>query len=180
MESYEMGETLPFSKEGVEDIIKFLEKNPDYIVKDIQDNLQLRNTDIDLLLININNINKLKIYKIEVKSDRCYNTHNYFFETISNKTKNTVGCFLYSEADYLFYYFQNEKELHMLPFKKTRKWFCENKDRFQTKCPATRNNKGQILYRTEGKIVPRSIVRNEVGGIVVKYDILNSDIIIKN
>ena len=178
-----MNETLPFSKEGVDDIIKFLEKKPYYIVKDIQDDLQFRKVDIDLLLIDNKDINNPKTHKIEVKTDRYYNTYNYFFETISNKTKNTTGCFLYSEADYLFYYFQNEKELHMLPFKKTRKWFCENKDRFQTKYPATRNNKGQILYRSEGKIVPRSIVRNEVDGIVVKYDILDfnsPNIIVKN
>ena len=165
MENYK--KTLDFSKSGVNDIIKFIENNkPYYIVKDIQDNKQLRNTDVDLLVINVKDIDNLKISKVEVKTDRYYYTGNYFFETISNKNKNTVGCFLYSKADFLFYYFQDKKELHILPFKETREWFNKNKNRFETRQPATPDDDGQILYESEGKIVPRNIVSDEVKGII--------------
>ncbi|MEW6499503.1 MAG: hypothetical protein AB1589_44625, partial [Cyanobacteriota bacterium] len=59
---------------------------------------------------------------VEVKGDRWNRTNNFFFETHSNLEKGTMGCFLYTEADWLFYYFVNTRLLYKLPMPKTRDW----------------------------------------------------------
>ena len=44
------------------------------------------------------------VITVEAKADKVISS-NIFFETISNKEKNTLGCMLKTEADYIFYYF---------------------------------------------------------------------------
>jgi len=42
---------------------------------------------------------------IEIKGDTYHRTGNFFLETHSNKERNTPGCFMYTEADFVYYYF---------------------------------------------------------------------------
>ena len=53
------------------------------------------------------------VITVEAKADKVISS-NIFFETISNKEKNTLGCMLKTEADYIFYYFIAFKELYIL------------------------------------------------------------------
>ena len=52
-----------------------------------------------------------KVITVEAKADKVPSS-NIFFETISNKEKNTLGCMLKTEADYVFYYFLAYKEFY--------------------------------------------------------------------
>lgn len=168
MESYGMKKLLDFSKEGVNEIIDYMHKNCSrYKIIDIQDDIDTRKTDVDLIIVDAKDMDFLRTFKVEVKTDRYFNTGNYFFETISNKNKGTLGCFLYTKADYIYYYFIDVKELHIIPVKVTRKWFLKNIDRFPKKWTSTRGAE-DILYSSEGRIVPRAIVMNELSNIIVK------------
>jgi hypothetical protein len=119
-----------------------------------------RKKDIDLLWSTKQEA-KVSEYSIEIKGDRYYTTGNYFFETISNEEKGTSGCFLYTEADFIYYYFLEQRELHILPMPETRKWFIENMNRFKERKTSTLI-KAANYYITVGRIVPRAIVREEV------------------
>ena len=74
-------------------------------VWDVQDEKEYQIKDIDLLWTTESGGEDYDTAKtIEVKTD-FYTTGNFFFETVSNVKKNTLGCFLKTEADFLFYYF---------------------------------------------------------------------------
>ncbi len=105
-------------------------------------------------------------YSIEIKADRNDGTGNFFFETISNKEKNTLGCFLKTQADFLFYYFVEPRTLYILPMPRTRQWFEENISRFEEREAAT--PVGKDHYITVGRIVPIEVVVKEVSGVKVK------------
>ncbi len=93
-------------------------------------------------------------------------TGNFFFETISNKEKNTLGCFLKTQADFLFYYFVEPRMLYILHMPRTRGWFEENMGRFEEREAAT--PVGKDHYITVGRIVPIEIVLAEVRGVKIK------------
>lgn len=38
---------------------------------------------------------------------------------------------MYTEADYIYYYFVNTRELNRIPVKKTRKWFQKNEYKYK-------------------------------------------------
>ena len=61
---------------------------------------------------------------IEIKGDRKHFTGNFFFETVSNLNKNTKGCMLYTESDYVFYYFIDTCDLYLIPTKKNSRMVC--------------------------------------------------------
>ncbi len=82
--------------------------------------------DVDLLRTTIT-----RDYTIEIKADRWHETGNFFFETLSNREKGTPGCFLYTEADFLFYYFPEPRTLYILPMLRTRQWFLADFERFK-------------------------------------------------
>lgn len=120
--------------------------------------------DIDLIWTRFLPDDSLKICTIEVKGDRYYQTGNYFFETVSNEGKNTPGCFLYTRADYIFYYFVAERELHILPMPATRTWFLAHLNNFRERKTATPVAPGEA-YVTVGRLVPRSVVQAAVPGV---------------
>lgn len=129
-------------------------------VLDVQEEEDFQKQDIDLVVwFNINGKPEKK--RIEVKGDRYYSTGNYFFETISNKAKQTPGCFIYSNCDYLFYYFIEMHELHILTMPDVRNWFLKNQNRFkisETSTPV----RGGGHYITVGRLVPRHILQEEM------------------
>lgn len=165
---YEMKPMLDIAKQASDDIEKYLKQKPETIaVINVEDDKHFQKKDIDLLWVYKNN-GKEYMKRIEIKGDRYSHTGNFFIETISNKEKNTPGCFLYTEADYIFYYFVETKELNVMNVEKSRDWFIKNIERFEEKFLSTKvGNIGH--YTSAGRLVPKDVMRNEAG---VKYKII--------
>lgn len=145
-------------------------------------------------------------WRIEVKVDRYAapkdtdslgtfarrNTGNFALETVSNDERGSPGCFLYTSAHDLYYYYlavsNSPVEVHryyedgdvegmlarlkvmhdvlyMLPVQPTRDWFLHHQDEFVDWETGTAGASGQALYRTRGKKVPRQRVLAEVPGV---------------
>lgn len=158
--SYSMSEAVNVADIAYNDIENYLKRfNETLNIINVENDEYYRSKDIDMIWERkINNV--IQRITIEIKGDRYHHTGNYFFETVSNDQKNTPGCFLYTEADYLFYYFVFAKELHILPMPATRNWFLENEYRY-TKITKTStvDNFGKFMYNTLGKLVPKVDVR---------------------
>ena len=99
---------------------------------------------------------------LEVKGDRHAETGNFFFETISNTTTGSPGCFFYTEATFVFYYFVHPRRLHILPMPATREWFLERIERFAERRTTTPVGRGS--YATAGRLVPIELVMAAVSG----------------
>ena len=160
-----MDEAASVAKKASSDIEIYLRKLKETVdVKNVEDNDVYRRKDIDLLWIHKRN-NAYITTAIEIKGDRWHKTGNYFLETISNKSKGTPGCFMYTEADFIYYYFVGQRELHILPMPEARNWFVKNIGRFKEKDTSTPVN-GQF-YTTVGRLVPRRTLQNEVPGVMI-------------
>ena len=163
MNSYTMKETLEIADKAYADIEKFLlSKKETIAVINVENDKDFQKKDIDLLWI-FKKDGSPVMKKIEIKGDRYARTGNFFIETVSNESKNTPGCFLYTEADYIFYYFVETRELNVLPVEECKEWFLENIDRFEEKRLSTKV--GFDGYSSSGRIVPKTIMRKEVKGI---------------
>ncbi len=130
-------------------------------VENVEGDPAYQQKDIDLLWTTF-----LRDYTLEIKADRWHTTGNFFFETVSNKEKGAPGCFLYTEADFLFYYFIEPRKLYILPMPRTRRWFLANLERFKEQ--ETTTPVGSEHYTTVGRLTPIETVLNEVAGIKVK------------
>ena len=124
----------------------------------VEDDPQYQIQDIDLIWQTQN-----REYKIEIKGDRWHKTGNFFFETHSNRERNTPGCFIYTHADYIFYYFVVPKILYCLPVPETRDWFLSNLNRFKERSTTTPTRTGS--YTTVGRLVPIATLLKEVKGV---------------
>ncbi|PWA09676.1 hypothetical protein DCC39_12585 [Pueribacillus theae] len=163
IKKYSMRDTLDIADAAAKDIeqwLKTFEETIDVMNVENDEDYQLK--DIDLLWIKQNRDGSKRTITIEVKGDRYYRTGNYFLETISNKKKNTPGCFMYTEADYVFYYFVDEKELHVLPMPRTRDWFIRNLHHFKERETSTPVGDGH--YITVGRLVNRNELQKHVQG----------------
>ena len=161
---YTMEHTMGIAKQAASDIENYLKSLPQTVdVVNVEDHPTYQKKDIDVLYFFNGKENVKKKTSIEIKGDMHHHTGNYFFETHSNLDKNTPGCFMYTEADFLFYYYVKMKELHILPMKEARAWFIENIERFQQRGTSTQiGNKKKKGYRTAGRLVPRDILLQEV------------------
>ena len=116
--------------------------------------------DIDFIL----NMKNGKVITVEAKADKVPSS-NIFFETISNKEKNTLGCMLKTEADYVFYYCLAYKELYILKRKQYVNWVkkeklylpgCDYKEFYNR---ATDAETGLTYhYTTGGYIIPKKYI----------------------
>jgi len=141
--------------EGTAHIVNYLKSRTDYVdCENVEGIKEYQLKDIDLIWHRDN----WKTYSVEIKVDNYHHTGNYFFETISNVGKKTPGCFMYSEADFLFYYFLKERELHVMPLKKVREWFIDNQDDFAIAKTSTSVNGSK--YYTQGCLVRRQRVQD--------------------
>ncbi|PGK52509.1 hypothetical protein CN918_32510 [Priestia megaterium] len=161
---YTMGDTMSVAKQAAIEIELFLHSLPQTLqVVNVESDPSYQKKDVDLLYYFHNRQNLKKRISIEIKGDRHHYTGNYFFETHSNLQKNTPGCFMYTEADFLFYYYLKEKELHILPVKETREWFIENIDQFPVRGTSTQiGNFSKKGYATSGRLVPRDYLLQSV------------------
>ncbi|WCK57291.1 hypothetical protein PP175_29310 (plasmid) [Aneurinibacillus sp. Ricciae_BoGa-3] len=167
MRTYTMEETSAYSKKYTRsDIHPFLMKKPYTLrVIDVEEDKDFQKKDIDLLWIYKHKGAEL-MKRVEVKVDRYDKTGNYFIETVSNCTKNTPGCFLYTEADVLFYYFPGSKELNVLPMAEAREWFLKNQHKFKEITLST-TGWDNVLYESKGKLVPKKMMNEMVEGVRV-------------
>ncbi|SFG43264.1 hypothetical protein SAMN05421739_102503 [Pontibacter chinhatensis] len=135
-------------------------------VVNVEDDAAYQSKDIDILWRRKLEDGSIKTIKIEVKGDRHYYTGNYFLETISNESKGTPGCFMYTEADFVYYYFVDEGELHILPMPATRDWFKKHLSQFKERKTSTPVGNGKH-YVTVGRLVPRHVVLANVPGVKI-------------
>ena len=119
-----------------------------------------REKDIDFIL----NMKNGNVITVEAKADKVPSS-NIFFETISNKEKNTLGCMLKTEADYVFYYFLAYKELYILKRKQYVTWVkkaklylpgCDYKEFYNR--AINRETGLTYLYTTGGYIIPKKYI----------------------
>ncbi|WP_442637703.1 hypothetical protein [Rossellomorea marisflavi] len=158
-----MKETIEVAKNGMKDIEAFLSSfSSSLSVINVEDHPLYQKKDIDLLWVYLEN-GRENMKRIELKVDR-YTSGNFFFETASNVGKGTNGCFMYTESDYLFYYFVQWKRLYILPVEEVRDWFKENESRFVEKSLGTKIGNKQA-YESKGRLVPIEVVLKECPGV---------------
>lgn len=158
MNTYDFDGRYDVSKIAIDKVNDYLSSlNETIDIINVEDDKSFQKLDIDLV-----QVTKKDVINIEVKSDT-YDSGNFFFETISNATKETEGCFMYTRADYLYYYFTKSSTVYILPMPNTREWFIRNKSRFKEKKLATKE-RGKVLYYSYGFPVSIKTVLEEVGG----------------
>ncbi len=162
---YTFEESSKVGDVGLSAVINWLQQKEETIeVRSVVADPQWQALDIDLLWT-VSMGGGLKVCTVEVKADRYFRTGNYFIETESNSYKGTQGCLLYSQAICLVYLFVPEMEAHIIKLPLFREWFLNNIDRFPEKGTSTKV--GSSGYTSKGRLVPRSIVADEVGVQVV-------------
>lgn len=163
MQTYRMDETVSVADQAAAETTAYLQAltETDW-VENVEGVIAYQAIDVDLLWRS----KEGRTVLIEVKGDRYYQTGNYFFETISNKERGTPGCFLYTEAEYVFYYFVDVRELHVLPMPEVRDWFVKHLDQFSEKETSTPTRRGEA-YITVGRLVPRNVVKKQFPNIRV-------------
>jgi hypothetical protein len=161
--TYTMYDAQEVAKLAATDIEAWLRSKPETInVVNVENNPDYQCRDVDLIWTT-----QTGGILVEVKGDRWDRTKNFFFETHSNLEKATPGCFIYTEADWLFYYFVNTRLLYRLPMPKTREWFHITMRRFRER--STTTPVGNSYYTTMGRLVPISTVMLEVPGIKMEH-----------
>jgi hypothetical protein len=94
-------------------------------------------------------------YELKTEPKAAY-TGNLFFETVSNESYGTPGCFVYSEAHYWLSYVPQTGDLYVFPLEKCREWFLSVKDSY----PLKKINNG--VYYSAGYAIPISTIRASV------------------
>jgi hypothetical protein len=157
---YPVQETFETARQAAIEIEAWMWSRPETLeVHNVEDDPAYRLVDVDLLWVT-----DKAFYRVEIKADRLgHQTGNFFFETVSNKEKDTPGCFLYTEADLLFYYFTVTRQLYILRMPATRTWFLPRQDQFPER--ETTTPVGGGVYTTIGRLIPVDIVSREVEGI---------------
>ncbi len=166
LKQHSMAYTAGVAQQAATDVTHFLQsfwQNFTVAVHNVENDPAYQAHDVDLLWTIVDGHGRLRTIAIEIKGDRYHHTGNFFFETISNVGKKTPGCFLYTKAHWLFYYFVEIGHLYCLPMMTTQPWFYENSDRFQEKATSTPAGDGR--YVTLGRLVPIQTVLSEVPGV---------------
>ena len=151
-----MRETDAIGRQAVRDVTRWLWLDRQTRrVRNVEHNPAYQARDIDLVWrTGVGEI------PLEVKGDRHDETGNFFFETISNASTGSPGCFLYTEAALLFYCFVRPRRLCILPMPATRDWFLERIGQFAER--RTRTPVGGDSYATVGRLVPVEMVIRQV------------------
>ncbi len=158
--------TTEVAKTAALDITRFLETHWSITVAvhNVEDDPAYQQHDVDLLWT-VAEKDRLRVIPVEIKGDRYHQTGNFFFETVSNESRGTPGCFLYTRAEWLFYYFVENGRLFCLPMEKTRAWFAEKWQQFEERRTSTPVKEGEV-YVTIGRLVPIDVVLAEVPGVL--------------
>ena len=132
-------------------------------IHSVEDDPAYQQHEVDLLWSIVDGNGRLRIIPIEVKGDRYHRTGNFFFETVSNASKGTAGCILYTKAHWIFYVFVETEEIYCLPMDVVRPWFAETSENFRE--AKTSTPVGKDSYVTNGRLVPIQTLLAEVEGI---------------
>ncbi|MBE2223532.1 MAG: hypothetical protein IAF02_18470 [Anaerolineae bacterium] len=133
-------------------------------VHSVEDDPAYQQHDIDLLWSIVDGNGRLRIIPLEIKGDKNHHTGNFFFETVSNMSKGTAGCILYTKAHWIFYVFVEIEEIYCLPMDVVYPWFTEHLEAFRVVETSTPVGKGEN-YVTNGRLVPITTLLEEVEGI---------------
>jgi hypothetical protein len=162
---YSMAEASAVEAGAIAAIVDYLRQRPGtLLVEDVRADFSYRSVDVDLVWTWRGASGQEHVTWLEVKADRWHHTGNFFFETESNREKGTPGCFLYTQANYLLYYFVTPRTLYVLPMPATRDWFLANQERFPKRATSTPVGSGEH-YVTVGQLVPISEVLKGVSGV---------------
>ena len=154
--SITMSDASDVARQASADVEAWLRRKADTLdVRNVENDPEFQRVDVDLVWTT-----RRRSYKIEVKGDRWHSSGNFFFETLSNKEKGTLGCFMYTQADFLFYYFVVPRTLYILSVPITREWFIANMSHFEER--ETTTPVGLEYYTTVGRLVPIETVLREV------------------
>lgn len=166
LKQHDITTTTAVAKRASADVAHFLQTVwPQTVtVHNVEDDAAYQAHDVDLLWTILEK-EQLRIIPVEVKGDRYHRTGNFFLETVSNEGKGTQGCFLYTRAEWLFYYFLEIGKLYCLPMAEARPWFLQNMTRFKEQRTSTPTRSGQS-YVTIGRLVPITAVLTEVSGVL--------------
>lgn len=166
LREHDMVYTTAVALQATTDITHFLQTAwPQTVaVHNVEQDKAYQHYDVDLLWTVAERNGRLRIIPIEIKGDRLHKTGNFFFETTSNETKGTVGCFLYTRAEWIFYYFVTIGDLYCLPMDKVRPWFEAPYGRFPERRTSTPT--ANTPYVTVGRLVPIQIALAEVESIL--------------
>ena len=74
---------------------------------------------------------------------------------------------MYTEAEFLYYYFMETGKLYVLPTEKVRPWFVKHLSEFVERDTTTTISGGAGHYTTVGRLVPISRVLAEVDGVEI-------------
>ena len=119
-------------------------------VWDVQDEERYQAKDIDLLVTAEGSRDNLDdAIAIEVKTD-FYTSGNFYFETVSNVGKDTLGCFLKTDSEFIFYYFIKLDKLYILRTGTVQEWFLANKSNYEEKHSTSTDG----LYSSKGYAIP--------------------------
>ena len=165
---YSMAEASAVEEEALATLVAYLASRPGTLeVQDVRDDSFFRAADVDLLWTWRGASGQDHTTWLEVKADRWHQTGNFFFETVSNKARGTPGCFLYTEAEYLLYYFVTPRSAYLLPLPATRAWFLDQQARFAERETSTPVGDG-AHYVTVGRLVPIADVVEQVPGVLLR------------
>jgi len=154
--SITMSDASDVARQASADVEAWLRRRADTLdVRNVEDDPEFQRIDVDLVWTT-----RRRSYTIEVKGDRWHTSGNFFFETFSNKEKGTPGCFMYTQADFLFYYFVVPRILYILPVPAAREWFIVNMSHFEER--ETTTPVGDEHYTTVGRLVPIQDLVREV------------------
>ncbi len=156
---YGMSEGVRVANQAARDIEAWLRAQTTTVdVRNVELDPDYQRVDVDLLWTTAK-----RAWKVEIKGDRKHHTGNFFFETQSNRERGTPGCFLYTEADLLFYYFVVPRNLYVLPMPATREWFLSTSHLFREASTTTPVGRG--WYTTVGRLVPISAVMRAIPSV---------------
>ncbi len=160
-----MADTYAVAETAAVAVTDFLHQTFDYTVAvhNVEADPAYQAHDVDLLWTILNESDQLQIVPVEVKGDRYHRSGNFFFETVSNAARGTPGCFFYTRATWLMYYFVAPGRLYCLPLERVRPWFLQNIDRFVEKRTST--PVGRDSYITIGRLVPIRQLLAEVADV---------------
>lgn len=161
---------------GAAEITSWLNSFDDTVtVHNVENNKRYQEKDIDLVWLYFRDDryegDNIGTSTLEVKADT-YDSPNFFLEIISNDNKNTPGCFLQTQSDYLYYYFINKKILYIIPTKEAQDWYyskIEQGKQFKHASVPTKNKFGEVLYRNKGALVNIKQMMKEVN--ISEYDL---------
>jgi hypothetical protein len=131
-----------------------------YQVADVQEDKFFQQMDVDIILDG-------DIW-VEIKGDT-YRTGNLFIETIANINKGSIGCLLYTQADYIFYEFLTQGRALIIPVNSFHQWVNrDNLSRFDTASAFTLKQGGRGLgYGNVGYKVPEQVMLDEIAGVTL-------------